>query len=150
MKHFFNFFIIFLILVLQFSSLAQAYAKTKKIDALIEKTKPRGFNKKCILIIDECKEKKLIRLYFKNRINLKKHQIREFDYIPENKPSGIQLKDNIYIKPRVSVSYIMEIIENVNDAIGIYDEAVQEELNSRLGKNEDNFFEGGFEINWYF
>lgn len=44
----------------------------------------------------------------------------------------------------------MQLMEDVNNIIGIYDNAVQEEINERIGKTEENLFEGGVEISWYF
>lgn len=134
---------------IQLQEITEAYAKTETINQLIEKTQPRGFGKNMLEKSCELKNNK-ITFYFKNKINLKKNQIREFEFLPENKPSGFQIKKNIYLKPRVSVGYLMQLMEDVNNIIGIYDNAVQEEINERIGKTEENLFEGGVEISWYF
>lgn len=76
---------------IQLQEITEAYAKTETINQLIEKTQPRGFGKNMLEKSCELKNNK-ITFYFKNKINLKKNQIREFEFLPENKPSGFQIK----------------------------------------------------------
>jgi len=83
-------------------------------------------------------------------VSLKKNQIREFDYLPENKPSGFEISENIFIRPRVSVSYLRGMVEDLNSIIGFYNNSVQNELDERLGKTDESSTEGGIELSWYF
>lgn len=117
--------------------------------ALIKKTEPRGFDKSMLESLPPYRNKKFS-YYYSNGVSLKKNQIREFDYLPENKPSGFEISENIFIRPRVSVSYLRGMVEDLNSIIGFYNNSVQNELDERLGKTDESSTEGGIELSWYF
>ncbi|MDY0131038.1 MAG: hypothetical protein RBR53_00045 [Desulforegulaceae bacterium] len=149
MKYSFYLLLFAFILFFQAPYKSEAYSEKNKSKVLIEKTEPRGFDKKTLESLPPYQGKK-INFYCSSEINLKKSQIREFKYLPKNKPSGYQLFKDVYIKAKASVSYFKEMVESINDNVGLYNSSVQNELDERLGKTDENSTEGGIEITWWF
>jgi hypothetical protein len=144
------YFLPFIFIFCQFSGYNLKACNENNIhEILIQKTRPRGFDKKTLASLPPYEGKKT-KFYYSNGINLKKSQIREFEYLPENKPSGFEVSENIYLRARVSVSYLRGMVEGINKNMGFYNDSVQSQLNERIGENEEDTAEGGIEISWYF
>jgi hypothetical protein len=135
------------IFVFNFSFAYSCDLKSFYSPSIIKIIKP-GFNK-AFLFLFNFNEKKEILIITKKKINLKKSEIREFEFQPENKPSGFKILKNTYVKARVSAGYMMEIAKDFNDAVGVDNSFLEEDPSEDKNKEEPSA-EGGIEIRYYF
>ncbi len=108
-----------------------------------------GFNKTSLKTYG-LKPEYIPQIKVKSTINLSDKDISELHIKKNKKPFGLQLSKTMFLKPRVSASYLMNLLEDFNSKAGLYSEELQSEIESRLGKNDENTAEGGFEIIYFF
>lgn len=68
----------------------------------------------------------------------------------EEKPFGLQLAETMFLKPRVSTSYLRGMMEHLNSNAGLYSADMQSNIDSRIGENNENAAEGGIELIYFF